>query len=563
LLLAAALAANAEDVKMDWQPSGVYDKLNYRELVHLTLSPDKPPGIKTVPADLAAPLYGQFQLGPSEAPTTFYAIVDEPEGKPARLFVDANANGDLTDDPPIEWKAHLVKGMTNYSGGADLHLAYASETVGLHVGFIRFDPHDTSRPNYASYLFYYRDYGRVGEVSLGGKTYKAMLVDDSVTGDFRPSGGDTKSLVKLLLDTTNTGKFDRSVDVSEPFKIGDTTYEVAAMGASGRTFEIIKSSKTVAEETPHEPRAPRPPASHLAAGANALPFEAKTTGGDAIHFPESYKGKLVMLDFWATWCPPCRGEIPHVSAAYEKFHAKGFEILGVSLDQPDASEMLAKFTKENNMAWPEVYDGKYWQADVAKTYSIQSIPHAFLVDGDTGKIVVEGGALRGPNLEKSIEKALAKRNGEIVDLEAGAKAHAFQAKTTGGDTIDFPKSYKGKLVMLDFWATWCPPCRAEIPHVASAYEKFHAKGFEVLGVSLDQPDSSEKLAQFTKDNHMAWPEVYDGLYWKAAVAQIYSINSIPHAFLIDGDTGTIVAEGDEIRGENLAAAIEKALAKRH
>jgi thiol-disulfide isomerase/thioredoxin len=147
------------------------------------------------------------------------------------------------------------------------------------------------------------------------------------------------------------------------------------------------------------------------------------------------------------------------------------------------------------------------------------------------------------------------------NLEAGAKARSFEAQTTDGRAIHFPESYKGKVVMLDFWATWCLPCRGEIPHVASAYAQYHDKGFEVLGVSLDETNAAEKLAQFTKENHMAWPEIYDGLNWQSKVAQIYYIESIPHAFLVDGDTGMIVAEGDDIRGENLAPAIEKALAK--
>jgi hypothetical protein len=102
---------------------------------------------------------------------------------------------------------------------------------------------------------------------------------------------------------------------------------------------------------------------------------------------------------------------------------------------------------------------------------------------------------------------------------------------------------------------------AEVPHLAAAYEKFHAKGFEVLGVSLDQANSSEKLAQFTKENHMPWPEVYDGKYWSAAVPQKYFIESIPHAFLVDGSTGLIVAGGEELREEGLSPNIEKALAK--
>jgi len=407
LLFGAAFIASADDIKMDWQPSGVSKTMGYYRPERLTLWPDKPEGIKTVPADLTAPLYGKLQLGPAEAPTTFFVIVDEPEGKPSRLFVDANANGDLTDDPPTEWKGRPMKGtngikLTTYMGGANVEMAYGDEKLKLHVEMYRFDKNDASRAAFANSLFYYRDYGRAGDVSLGGKTYHAMLIDDNATGDFRPPKGAANPTVMLLLDLNNDSKFEQrgeSFDVTKPFNIGGTTYEVAGLTASGGTFQFVKSSQTV-EETK-----PRP---SLAAGAQALPFEAKTTDGDTIHFPQSYKGKLVMLDFWATWCGPCRAELPHLSSAYEKYHAKGFEVLGVSLDQADASGKLATFTKENKMPWPEVYDGKFWKAAVAQSYYIDSIPHPFLVDGDTGMIVAEGNTLRGEDLDGTIAKALAK-----------------------------------------------------------------------------------------------------------------------------------------------------------
>jgi len=415
VLSGAALGAGAEDVKLEWQASGVYNKLNYYYPMRLTLSADKPEGIKAVPADLSVPLYGKLQIGLAEAPATYFVIVDEPEGKPSRLFVDANANGDLTDDPPATWKGRNGKAtdgtiLTNYSGGADLQLAYGSEKLTLHLCFYRFDVHDPSRANYVNNLFYYRDYGRVGEVSLAGKTYKAMLVDDSASGDFRPPRSAAKSMVKLFLDLNGDGKFEmsgESFDASQPFKVGEAVYEVSGLDAAGGTFQIAKSSKPVPEEAKSEPRVPRV---HLAAGSKALPFEAKTTDGLAIHFPESYKGKLVLLDFWATWCPPCRAEVPHMAEVYEKFHGKGLEVLGISLDQANASELLAKFTKENHMPWPEVYDGEYWKSAVAQTYSINSIPHPFLVDGDTGMIVADGVKLRGEQLAATIEQALAKRH---------------------------------------------------------------------------------------------------------------------------------------------------------
>jgi peroxiredoxin len=133
-----------------------------------------------------------------------------------------------------------------------------------------------------------------------------------------------------------------------------------------------------------------------AVGAMAPDFTMNDPEGKPVQL-SSLKGKIVLVDFWASWCGPCRQENPNVVKLYQQYHSKGFEILGVSLDR--AKEDWIKAIKDDNLTWMHVSDLQYWQNTAARLYGVNAIPQSFLLDKD-GKIIGKG--LRGEQLEKKL-----------------------------------------------------------------------------------------------------------------------------------------------------------------
>ena len=133
-------------------------------------------------------------------------------------------------------------------------------------------------------------------------------------------------------------------------------------------------------------------------GKMAMDFTQNATLGIPVSL-SSFRGKYVLIDFWASWCGPCRQENPNVVKAFNAYNSKGFTVLGVSLDQPTAKDKWMKAIHDDKLTWTQVSDLKYWKNDVAVQYGIQAIPQNFLIDPQ-GKIV--GKNLRGEALNKKL-----------------------------------------------------------------------------------------------------------------------------------------------------------------
>lgn len=161
-------------------------------------------------------------------------------------------------------------------------------------------------------------------------------------------------------------------------------------------FEQVKPTPTIAQSFIGQVKR----MAGLSVGEEAPDFTLNDPDGKPITL-SSLRGKFVLIDFWASWCGPCRQENPNVVRMYDKFKDKGFSIYGVSLDK-DATPWKAAI-KKDNLTWLHGSDLKFWNSAVAQTYGVKAIPATFLLDKD-GKIIAKN--LRGPALETKLTELL-------------------------------------------------------------------------------------------------------------------------------------------------------------
>ncbi len=373
---------DASGIEQKFVPAGITQKIGGYRPIRAEMS-EEAKGVSKSPEGLEAPKFGQIELdGKSWA-----FILDERSEGDAKLYVDTNSDGDLTNDPETEWVSRKQGEMTMYSGKAKVQLG--PDQIG-EIGLYRFDPNDPARAALKNTLMFFVDFGSEFQLKLDDKEFSTFVA------------GPLSEKASLPMDRNGDGRVSRNyetVQIGTPFNFTGKTY----------VLDAVDGKLSLKQSDTDLPMLPMPP--DLRLGKKALEFTATTMDGKELTFPSDYKGKIVMLDFWATWCGPCIAEIPNMKTAYEAHHENGFEILGVSFDQANMEEKVKTFLDERELTWPQIYEGKFWETSLGKMHDVSGIPFVLLVDGDTGEILGTSRELRGEKLSDFIGEQLGKKKG--------------------------------------------------------------------------------------------------------------------------------------------------------
>jgi len=293
----------------------------------------------------AMSLFGVLKLGGDEYPLMFAVLTDNTP----YLAVDLDGDGVLSATEgrrgsPVseeEWLWHLS--FTVHGRPYELSIVW---------------------PAGRGFLFLIGQTPMKGELKLDGKAYTIVLVDADVNGNYN----DEADFYVVDVDGDGVLHGDEGehevFSLEEPFTIGETSFRLAEVSPDGSTVRVVPTEYV-------------PPKVPLYIGAEAPDFSFESLQGEEISLSQ-YRGKVVLLDFWASWCLPCVVAMPKMKSLYEAYHDEGLEIIGINLDL--SREQALDFVQHFELPWPQYWDGKGYDSELAVLFRVKAIPMLYLID---------------------------------------------------------------------------------------------------------------------------------------------------------------------------------------
>ena len=357
-IIAGFVILSACTLKPGYQISGTIDGLTSGDIVLLEQRIDK----EYVQIDSVTSPDGTFEFkGSVEIPDVYYITVRGKQGK-ALIFLENSQIG-FTAHVDTLWKPVVV--------GSSVHDEYNTFQASL------MEIYGKARELYASY----READQAGDEETAKKIEKEIDALDDEVKEFQQAYLDENPASFIAPYIVQNLHYGKEADEVEALlaKLDPSLQGSSLVGTITRRLELLRK---------------------VAIGMPAPEFAQNDSLGIPVSL-SSFRGKFLLIDFWAAWCPPCRAENPNVVSAYQKYNIKGFEVLGVSLDK--SREKWLKAVKDDRLSWTQVSDLKYWSNEAAAMYAISSIPSNLLLDPE-GVIIKKN--LRGGDLHSVLEELL-------------------------------------------------------------------------------------------------------------------------------------------------------------
>lgn len=328
---------------------------------------------------------GKFEITGKVTEPSFYILQLETIQQPVPFILETGEINIEIDKDSIQ--NSKISGTYNN----DEYVKFNDEMKVVQKKLMDFQKNNTLKMNQAQQT---KDTATINSLMAEYQKLQQEVGEKSKTKYISYSETHPKSLISALIIQSMLA--DPSADLKKAEKIYNSFDEELKNTKPGKA--IKERLTAINSSVPGAPAAPAAPAANW----RAPEFSAPNPEGKVISLKQSL-GKVTIIDFWASWCGPCRRENPNVVAIYKEFHSKGLNIIGVSLDQ-DASKWKEAIAKDK-LTWNQVSNLKGWEEPIAAQYKVEAIPATFILDA-SGKVVARD--LRGAELRTKIEELLAK-----------------------------------------------------------------------------------------------------------------------------------------------------------